>query len=292
MSKNYSNIQISAIVPTFNRSLLVTEAIESVLLQDETVDEIIVIDDGSSDDTREQLTRFGKSIKVLFQKNKGISSARNLGIRSTTFDWLAFLDSDDLWKSNKIKRQKQEIIANPEFSIVYTDEEWRQNNKWKNQKKIHQKFSGWIYKKCLPLCIISPSSVLIHKKVFDRVGFFDENLPACEDYDLWLRIAAVFPVLFIQEKLIIKRAGEWQQLSKQHSLDKYRIIALNKILESGILEPENCESTQKMLINKCKIYINGCLKHNRTSEINWARDILNTKGIVRKTCLGVKNVKI
>lgn len=265
-------MQISVIVTTYNRSGLVQEAIQSVLKQTRPADEIWVIDDGSTDNTEEVVGQFPE-VKYFRQPNRGISAARNRGIAFASFEWLCFLDSDDLWKPKKLERQEQSLASNSEYRICYTDEEWRKDGLWKNQKKIHQKFSGWIYDKCLPLCIISPSSVMIHKSVFDKVGRFDEALPACEDYDLWLRVASRFPVLFIDERLIVKRAGDWPQLSKQHSLDKYRITALKKMLESGQLSPDQRKKTLDMMQQKCFIYRQGCEKHNRHQELEWLADM-------------------
>jgi len=272
-SWNFINVKISAILTTYDRADMVVEALESVLSQQHMPDEIIVVDDGSTDESLNRLQPYKKQIKVITQKNAGISAARNTGINAAQHDWITFLDSDDLWKPGKLKLQKQELEQNPEYKICYTNEEWRKNGKWMNQKKVHQKHSGWIYDKCLPLCIISPSSVVIHRSVFERTGLFDENLPACEDYDLWLRITALYPVLYIDEKLIIKRAGDWPQLSKQHSLDKYRIVALEKIIKSDKLNTEQLEQTRNMLKYKCNIYKLGCEKHNKADEIEWIKTI-------------------
>ncbi|MBU0650624.1 glycosyltransferase, partial [bacterium] len=123
-----------------------------------------------------------------YQKNSGVSSARNKGILLSKGKYLAFLDSDDEWKKNKLKKQIEFFKENPALKICQTDEEWIRNGKWINQKKIHQKKSGWIFEPSLELCLISPSSVIIHKDIFDHIGLFDETLMACEDYDLWLRI--------------------------------------------------------------------------------------------------------
>ncbi len=267
-------LKISVILTTYNRADMVIEALESVLSQQELPDEILLVDDGSTDDTMEKIRPYQERIKLLAQENTGISAARNTGIKTAKHDWLTFLDSDDLWKPQKLRRQKEALGQNPEYKICYTNEEWRKNGKWMNQKKAHQKYSGWIYEKCLPLCIISPSSVLIHRSVFERTGIFDEDLPACEDYDLWLRMTAIFPVLYIPEKIIIKRAGNWPQLSKQHSLDKYRIAALEKIIKSDKLDPEQLKQTFHMLKNKCNIYKLGCEKHNRADETEWINNIL------------------
>ena len=266
-------MKISVIITTYNRADKVIEALESILSQYEPPDEIIIVDDGSTDDTIKKLQAYKKKIILITQKNAGISSSRNKGIKTAKYDWLAFLDSDDLWKPQKLKRQKEKLTKHPENKICYTDEEWRKNGKWMNQKKVHQKFSGWIYDKCLPLCIISPSSAIIHRTVFERVGLFDENLPACEDYDLWLRITIVYPVLYIPEKLIVKRAGDWPQLSKQHSLDKYRIVALEKIIKSDKLTSAQLDYTLNMLQYKCKIYKMGCIKYNKEKEIEWIENI-------------------
>ena len=142
-----------------------------------------------------------------------------------------------------------------------------------NQGARHRKRSGWIYTDCLPLCIISPSSVLIERGLLEQTGLFDEALPACEDYDLWLRIASRVPVLFVPERLIVKRAGEWPQLSRQHSLDRYRIIALAGIAASGGLGAADLAATTAMLAEKCRIYALGCRKHGRTEEAEWAENM-------------------
>ncbi len=273
LKKNQNKMKISVIIPTFNRACLVKEALESVLGQKVAVDEIIIVDDGSNDETVQVLQKYKDEIRILRQENKGVSATRNRGIAEAKYEWLAFLDSDDLWHANKIMRQKQVLLDQPGYKICYTDEEWRKNGKWKNQKIIHQKYSGWIYPHCLPRCIISPSSVLVHRSVFQTVGFFDESLPACEDYDLWLRVACRFKVLYLEEKLIVKRAGHWIQLSENHSLDKYRIIALQKMLDSGILKNGDENETLNMLRQKYRIYSRGCRKHNKPKEAEWAEAI-------------------
>ncbi|NOY61231.1 MAG: glycosyltransferase [Calditrichaeota bacterium] len=267
-------MKISVIIPTFNRAALILEALESVLRQTVAVDEIIIVDDGSDDDTAAVLQKHKDSIRIVCQENRGVSAARNRGIAEAKYEWLAFLDSDDLWHANKIKRQKEALHGHVDSEICYTDEEWRKDGKWKNQKLIHQKFSGWIYPQCLPRCIISPSSVLLHRSIFKTVGLFDESLPACEDYDLWLRVAGRFPVLYLPEKLIVKRAGSWTQLSQNHSLDRYRIIALQKMLDSGTLQYDDEKKTMEMLVEKCRVYSLGCRKHNRQEEAEWAGAVL------------------
>ncbi len=268
-------MKISVIIPAFNRASFVVEALNSVLKQREKPDEIIIVDDGSEDETQSLLQPFQDKVKIIHQKNSGVSAARNTGIKAASHEWLSFLDSDDLWKTKKLLRQKEMLTQYPDYKICYTDEEWRKDGKWMNQGKRHQKYSGNIYPNCLPLCIISPSSVIIHKSVLDQIGLFDESLPACEDYDLWLRISALYPILFIPERLIVKRAGDWPQLSKQHSLDKYRILALVKMMDSGSIPAEHEKETLDELVQKCRIYKLGCEKYNKADEIEWIDKLLN-----------------
>lgn len=266
-------MKISAIIPTFNRASLVCEAVESVLVQTLPVQEIMVVDDGSTDDTSERLKEFGDRIKIIRQENRGISAARNAGIENTTGDWLAFLDSDDVWKPNKLARQTEYLQDFAGYKICYTDEEWRKNGQWFNPKKVHQKYSGDIYRYAVIRCFVSASSILMHRRLFDQHGLFDEALPACEDYDLWLRLAAHERFLLLPEKLVIKRDGPWEQLSHQRGLDKYRILALEKILQSGELNKEQERLTKIELLQKCRIYAAGAEKHGRSEEAEWARAV-------------------
>ncbi len=265
-------MKISVIIPVYNRAELVREAVDSVLRQVSPADEIIVVDDGSTDPPERGLD----GVTVHRRPHGGVSAARNSGIRSARYDWLAFLDSDDLWKPKKLLRQRQ-ALAESDCLVCFTDEEWRKNGLWKNQKLIHRKFGGFIFEKCLPRCIISPSSVVIHRSVFDKVGLFNEDYPACEDYELWLRICARMPVLYLPEKLIVKRAGSWEQLSQQHSLDKYRIRALVERLRSGDLTSEQAQAAAVELRKKLGLYVTGCRKHGRDDE---AEEILRLAATV------------
>ena len=167
------------------------------------------------------------------------------------------------------------ITKNPEIEICYTNEIWIRNGVRVNQKKIHQKYSGWIFQRCLPLCIISPSSVLLHREVFNKVGLFDENLIVCEDYDLWLRVSTVYPITFIDEPLIIKRGGHQDQLSRKFwGMDRFRIMALEKILSKNDLKEEDRKVAVAILKKKCNIVAHGCFKRGKIDEGNNYRAIL------------------
>jgi glycosyltransferase involved in cell wall biosynthesis len=261
---------VSVIIPTHNRAAWLKGAIDSVLNQHFTNYELIIIDDGSTDDTREMTTAYGNQIKYFYQPNRGVSAARNLGIKQAKADLLTFLDSDDRWRKDKLSVQVDLIMKNPEVKICYTDEIWIRQGVRVNPKKIHQKFSGWIYQKCLPLCIISPSSVMIHREVLERVGLFDESLPVCEDYDLWLRVSRYYPITFINKTLIIKNGGHEDQLSHQlWGIDRFRVKALEKMLQENSLTADDRKATIDMLHKKCSVLANGCFKRGKIDEGNY-----------------------
>lgn len=252
---------LSVIIPTFNRAGLLKRAIQSVLSQSLKPDEIIVVDDGSADDTAAMMEHDLPKVKYYHQQNKGISAARNAGIKMATGEWIAFLDSDDEWLPQKLTEQVSALAANPEMKICHTNEIWIRNGRRVNQKKRHAKFGGNIFQQCLPLCIISPSSVVIHRSIFDEVGLFNEALPVCEDYDMWLRICAKYPVLYLNEPLIIKYGGHQDQLSRKYwGMDRFRIRVLEKIIKSGNLREEDREAALKMLIRKSRILRGGAKK--------------------------------
>lgn len=265
-------LKISAIIPTFNRKNLTIQAIYSILTQTDPPDEIIVIDDGSTDLTRRQLTQFGNRIRYIFQNNKGVAAARNRGIRESRYDWLAFLDSDDLWTTDKLALQRRALKERPEYRISYTGEHWLRNGRLVKPGKQQKKYSGLIYEQCLPACIVAASSVLMHRSIFDAVGLFDESLPACEDYDLWLRLALRYPFLYVPHPCIIKRQGNWPSLSRQYGLDRYRIQSLKKLLKMDMPQHQK-KATRQILYQKCQIYARGCTKHHRPREAEWARSI-------------------
>ncbi len=260
------NPLVSVIIPTYNRGWILKEAIDSVLAQDFLDFELIVVDDGSNDNTPDILEAYQEDIIIVRQNNKGVSAARNRGIASASGDFIAFLDSDDLWLPEKLSRQVEFFNSNPDAMICQTEEIWIRNGVRVNPKKRHKKFSGMIFEHSLSLCLVSPSAVMIKKSLFEEVGLFDESLPACEDYDLWLRISCRYPVYLMDKPLIIKRGGHDDQLSRSPGLDKFRIQALKKIIESSLLAKAQYRAAVKTLKKKCTIYAGGCLKRDREDE--------------------------
>ncbi|MBF0449218.1 MAG: glycosyltransferase [Candidatus Magnetomorum sp.] len=258
--------KISVIIPVYNRPDFVREAIQSVLDQTYPDIEIIVVNDGSTDNTADVMDQFGDRISVIYQENQGVSAARNTGLRHSSAQWIAFLDSDDIWLPEKLTLQMQFMKNNTTARICQTEEIWIKDGKRLYPKKKHTKKSGMIFKHCLPLCIVSPSAVIIHKELFDQVGMFDESLPACEDYDLWLRISCKHPIYLLDCPLIIKRGGHSDQLSQAIRLDRFRIQALSKLLHSNVLTDTQRLEAEKELERKCQIYKKGCIKHARLEE--------------------------
>lgn len=259
----------SVIIPTYNRKDFFNRCIDSVLGQTFTNFELIVVDDGSTDGTIVHMADYtNKSVNYIVKRHGGVSSARNLGISLSRGQYLAFLDSDDIWNENKLEITSEYIESFPDIKIFHTNEIWHKDGKILNQKKKHKRPSGYIYDKCLPLCCIGMSTAVIKKDLFDSVSKFDENLPACEDYDLWLRACCKYDVKLIPEPLTIKNGGRADQLSNQPGLDKYRIYALEKIIKSGNLDKKQRELTYNELVKKCEIYANGARKRGKINEAN------------------------
>ena len=262
--------KISIVIPTFNRIGSLPRALDSALNQTYQPSEIIVVDNGSSDGTTKLLRERYPSIRLLIEKKLGVSAARNKGIRHSKFQWIALLDSDDAWDKTKLEKQKNALASSLEhFRLVHTDEIWIRNGNKFNQMKKHQKFGGDIFNNCLSLCCISPSSVLINKNIFKEVGYFDESLPVCEDYDLWLKICSQEKILFINQKLTLKYGGHKDQLSKTYwGMDRFRIKSLENLILNYKLKPDQKINAIKTIVKKLKIIVNGAYKRNNSSVIN------------------------
>ncbi|MEM7027719.1 MAG: glycosyltransferase family A protein [Pseudomonadota bacterium] len=271
-----SEFSISVVIPVYDRADLITRALESVLAQTRHVDEIIIVDDGSGDHLPDSLAQYQDKITVLQQNNRGVSAARNYGIQNASGNWIGLLDSDDSWEPKKLEMQIDALEQNSEYLISHTNETWYRNGELLSQKKKHEKKGGYIFQHCLPLCAISPSSVIIRRDVFNEVGLFDETLPACEDYDLWLRICCRYPVLFIDTPLTNKHGGHDDQLSKKHwGMDRFRIQALVKCIDSEPLNKTDREAAINMLLEKVDIFLKGAKKHGNNEDISHYQELKN-----------------
>ncbi len=231
-------------------------------------DEIIVVDDGSTDGTTAHLHERWPQVRVIEQDNRGVSAARNAGIHAASSEWIALLDSDDRWYPTKLEKQLAALQEHPGHRFCHTDEHWIRNGRRVNPGKRHAKPSGDAFAASLPLCAISPSSALIERRLLLELGGFDENLPACEDYALWLAITATEPVLFVSEALLQKHGGHEDQLSHRYpAMDRFRLDALAGIIEGDRLDSLQQRQAFEMYQQKYAVYRQGALRRERHEEL-------------------------
>ena len=263
---------ISAIIPTYNRASFLERAIGSVLAQRQPCGELIVVDDGSTDHTAALVERLAAGaavpIRLARQPNRGAAAARNTGIRLAKGQLLAFLDADDWWLPDKLAVQAAAMAARPEALIAHTREIWFRRGQRVNQKRRHDPPDGDIFAASLGMCVVGMSTVMARRELFDRCGLFDESLPCCEDYDLWLRVGCREPFLLVPEPLTGKDGGRPDQLSAIHrqGMDVFRIRALCGLLDAGGLHAGQRALAVAELTRKCRIYGQGCIKHGRPDE--------------------------
>jgi len=272
---------VTVILPTWNRAEWLEKSIESVLTQTFCDFELIVVDDASTDSSAEILERYSDKIRtILFPKNLGVSVARNAAILSSDSEWVAFLDSDDHWHPEKLQKQIEQTKIRPDCPIHFTDEIWIRNGVRVNPKRKHQKREGWIFQPSLVLCLMAPSTVLLQRELLEVHGLFDERLPICEDYDLWLRLCAQHPVALLHEKLMTRHGGHADQLSQREwGIDHYRVQSLQKILKTESLRPGDRSAAIRMLQHKCNILIQGFRKRSNLREVRNYEKILDQYSI-------------
>ncbi len=256
---------ITVVIPVYNRPTLVKRALESVLNQTLKPSEIIVVDDGSTDETQSVLKSYKDKIKVITQKNSGVSVARNRAIIEAKYPWITFLDSDDEWREDKLEKQFSYHKNNPKILFSHTLEEWIRNGKVIKQKTYHKKPHGYCFEENLEFCKIAPSTVMVYNSIFEKVGLFDESLEVCEDYDLWLRILKEYEVGLVEEVLTTKYAGHEQLSFKYHSMDKFRVEALLKHKERSIVK--------EIILKKLSLLKKGAIKHQNEELLEFCKTI-------------------
>lgn len=260
-------MSVSVIIPTRDRRVLVVEALESVLAQRACEPEVIVVDDGSTDGTREVLEPFGSRIRYERLCGRGVSAARNRGAALASGRWLAFLDSDDVWRPDKLAAQLDHHREDPSCRISQTGEIWIRDGVRVNPCLHHAKPSGDVFLPSLERCLVTPSAVLIERALFLASGGFDESLAVCEDYELWLRIGARHSFGLVDRPLVVKRGGHADQLSRRHwGMDRFRVAALVKLLELGELSGERRAAVVDALRRKSAVLAQGARKRGRVEE--------------------------
>lgn len=258
---------VGVVIPTFDRAHTLARALDSVFAQTLPPQQVIVVDDGSTDSTAELVAGY-PGVCYLRQENRGVSAARNLGIRHCGCDWIALLDSDDEWLPEKLRVQFEALAENPGYRLIHCDEIWIRNGRRVNPGDRHRKRGGWIFEYCLPLCVISPSAAVIEKSLLEEAGGFNEQLPACEDYDLWLRICSGFPVLYVDRPLLGKYGGHDDQLSRMHwGMDRFRVQALRDLLAAGNLSGSDRQAALASLREKCRILVSGARKRGNSDIV-------------------------
>lgn len=268
-------MMFSVIIPSYNRYQTLCRALDSVLAQSLPAQEIIVVDDASTQVEYTTLAETYPMVRIYRQtQNRGVSACRNQGIHLANAPWLAFLDDDDEWFANKLKIQAEQLAQYPSYKICHCDEQWIRNGQFVNPMHKHRKQGGWVLQANLPLCAISPSAVVIHQTIFQHIGYFDESLPACEDYDLWLRITAHYPVLYIDQQLLRKYGGHADQLSKKYwGMDRFRIKSLINLLATTSLTSQDEHAVRKTLQQKIAIYLQGAKKRQKCAEISYYQQL-------------------
>ncbi len=268
---------VSVIIPTFNRAHLLARAVRSVTNQTMRDCECIVVDDASTDKTEEVLAapEFAHAVRYArFPLHRGVSAARNAGVGATQGAWLAFLDSDDEWHDTKLEKQMQWHKENPAFRISQTKEFWVRRGTRVNPPHTHEKKQGYIFEESLVRCMVTPSSVVMNRALFERTGGFNESIPACEDYDLWLRITCAFPVGLVDQYLLTRYGGHADQLSATvMGLDQFRIRSILDILQSGTLSAGQSALARSELVKKAAIVANGCKKRGKQGEYEQYKSI-------------------
>lgn len=259
----------SVIIPTYNRADFLKIAIESVLNQSFKNFQLVIVDDGSTDRTKALINSYQDNrLLYTYSQNRGVSSARNLGISLSTGKYLSFLDSDDRFRNDKLQITYNTIKEHPEIKIFHSEEIWYQNGRLLGQKIYHKKPKGFVFETAVKLCSIGLSTAVINRSVFVEFGNFDETLAACEDYDFWLRVTPTCPVHLIEEALTIKQGGSFDQLSKKYpAMDRFRIYSLEKVLSSKRLTDKDQKIAYNELKRKCEIYIKGAAKRKNTEDI-------------------------
>jgi glycosyltransferase involved in cell wall biosynthesis len=268
---------ITVIVPVYNRAATVRRALDSILSQSCPPEEIIVVDDCSTDGTRKILQSYeNRIIPINLPENMGPAHARNEGVKHAKTEWISFLDSDDCWEKRKLEAQRRFIEKYPFYQILQSEEKWIRKGMRVNPCNHHKKPEGWIFDVSLERCLVSPSAVLLKKSLFDRYQGFDDNLPVCEDYDLWLKISRHHPVGLEPGLNVIKYGGHKDQLSTRYpAMDRFRVRTL-----TGILKSESDHAHREIIIEvlkkKLNILIDGYTKRNNMLEAEKCRELLTS----------------
>jgi glycosyltransferase involved in cell wall biosynthesis len=239
---------VSVIVPTYQNGQYLCQAIESILRQTWKDLEIIVVDDGSTDNTSEVLKTYEGKIKILTQPNSGTAAARNAGIKVSQGKFIAFLDADDIWLEGKLEQQMPIFDKKPQVGLVFSDMyNFDGESKKGRAFQLVKPKSGWVESDLFQSDFVPMPTVIIRHECLDTIGLFDETLHYCEDYDLWLRICRSWELDFINEPLALYRLSQGQKSkNRRRMVDDTIQIKRKAISENAILK-----TLPRPILDKC-----------------------------------------
>lgn len=267
--------EVTVVIPTHDRAGLLPRALDSALAQRGCDFEVLVADDGSTDGTAGVLRPYldDPRLRVLALAHGGVSRARNEAVAEARAPLLAFLDSDDVWLPGKLAAQTA-LLRETGLSICQTGETWIRNGVRVNPPAHYVKRGGDIFALSLRHCMITPSSVMMTRELYRAVGGFNPEFPACEDFEMWLRITWNHPVGLIPEPLMIRYGGHADQLSTRYpAQDRFRIRAIALLLDSAPLDPGQRGLAVQALAEKLGIFEAGCAKRGKLEELEWCRGL-------------------
>ena len=251
MSVKASEPRVSVIIPAYNSARFLPRALASVFAQTWSGYEIVLVDDGSTDNTPELAASYGESVRYFRQRTGGAASARNTGVGEARGEYLAFLDADDQWTPDKLALQVDYLDAHPGRAMVFTD-----MSHWESGRKVHHSYlrergyrwvgEGSIHRNLLRECFIFTPTVMIRKEAILRAGLFDATLHICEDVDLWLRVAQAGEIGFIDEPLAVRHEHAANTTKNTDSYLGNPIVMFTRI-HDGSADPETRDIARQRL---------------------------------------------
>jgi glycosyltransferase involved in cell wall biosynthesis len=274
---NIKPLSISAVIPAYNAGAFISRAIESVLAQTRRADEIIVVDDGSTDDTAEQAQKYGDQVRYIYQENAGAGAARNTGIKAARYEWIAFLDGDDEWLPEKLRLQLELLQRNPDLVWVTSNyyrclcEENRRSPDIATARATRllgsKEYSNNFFSIFLQDAYGCTDTIMVKREVLEETGGFRAGQRNAEDMDLWWRIACRQPKIgFVNQPLVVYHLGIPQSLSRgQKKWEQYRkMIERHLILASELGRSDDVRPCAAYVLRR---WLRGMLFDSQGKEI-------------------------
>jgi glycosyltransferase involved in cell wall biosynthesis len=288
----------TVVVPTCNRREMVAQALQSVLAQTYRNFELVVVDDGSTDGTPMHLMRLlgaepraveilsrmnpaalnpffhqfvhdGIPIQYQYHPNRGLGAARNRGIRHARGTYVAFLEAEDLWEPTHLQAQIAFLDGDGWARIARVGGRQAKDGTRARRSRRAEEASGWIFSQALEACPAGLSCAVVHRGCFAECGTFDENMPACDDYDLWLRLAARFPIHYVAGPEVTHRSPRPELASHSWTWDRFRVYALEKAFQSGQLNPEQRFLVSQEIVRRCEHLVEGYRRQKSEERANF-----------------------